>query len=343
MSTPAGLFIATMIIVAGIAVALLGESGSAQEGFTRRAVAPAIARDGLAPSPTPVPTPTPTPPPPLAAARCYEPRGDVSGFDVRPADGDSVLRNCQVVAYYGYPGVPGLGVLGEGTEAQMLARLAGEVAAYDEANGGRHAIGALHLIAAVAQAAATADGSWLVRMPSDAIDHQLALAEEHDLLVILDVQMGHSTVAQEIPRLLPYLANPRVHLAVDPEWAMPPGVAPGTIIGGMDASAINEAQRLMSEYITAHGLGNRMLVVHQFTPGMIRNKSELAWYPGVDLVIDMDGFGGQGIKLAHYDQFIAQDGAPHGGLKLFYDEDVNLLSPVQVAALSPQPDLVIFQ
>ena len=40
--------------------------------------------------------------------------------------------------------------------------------------------------------------------------------------------------------------------------------------GGMDASAINEAQRLMSEYITAHGLGNRMLVVHQFTPGMIR-------------------------------------------------------------------------
>ena len=125
--------------------------------------------------------------------------------------------------------------------------------------------------------------------------------------------------------------------------AMPPGVAPGTIIGGMDASAINEAQRLMSEYITAHGLGNRMLVVHQFTPGMIRNKSELAWYPGVDLVIDMDGFGGQGIKLAHYDQFVAQDGAPHGGLKLFYDEDVNLLSPAQVAALSPQPDLVIFQ
>lgn len=63
----------------------------------------------------------------------------------------------------------------------------------------------------------------------------------------------------------------------------------------------------------------------------------------MDLVIDMDGFGGQGIKLAHYDQFVAQDGAPHGGLKLFYDEDVNLLSPAQVAALSPQPDLVIFQ
>ncbi|MFN8506892.1 MAG: hypothetical protein U0547_04925 [Dehalococcoidia bacterium] len=343
MSTPAGLFLAMMILLAGLGIGALGETGSAEQAVPVRAVAPMVARDG---PPPPAPTPTPIPPPPAIAAkpaRCFEPRGDVSAFDVRPADGDSVLRNCQVIAYYGYPGVPGLGVLGEGSEAEMLARLAREVAAYDEANGGRHAVGGLHLIAAVAQAGATADGSWLVRMPWESIDHQLALAEANDLVVILDVQMGHSTVAEEIPRLLPYLSNPRVHLAVDPEWAMPPGVAPGTAIGGMDASAINEAQRLMSEYIAAHGLSNRMLIVHQFTPGMIRNKAGLQWYAGVDLVIDMDGFGGQGIKLAHYDQFVREDGAPHGGLKLFYDEDVNLLAPWQVAAISPQPDVVIFQ
>ena len=113
-----------LILLAGIGVGALGESGSAEQAAPVRAVAPMVARDGEAPPP---PTPTPMPPPPAIAAapaRCFEPRGDVTGFDVRPADGDSVLRNCQVVAYYGYPGVPGLGVLGEGTEVEMLARLA---------------------------------------------------------------------------------------------------------------------------------------------------------------------------------------------------------------------------
>ena len=60
---------------------------------------------------------------------------------------------------------------------------------------------------------------------SEATPSQLEAAKEHDLLVILDVQMGRSTVDLELPRLLPYLADPRVQLAIDPEWAMPAGVA----------------------------------------------------------------------------------------------------------------------
>lgn len=277
---------------------------------------------------------------PAVASQCYEP-SESGGYDVRPASERSVLRNCQVIAYYGFPGVPGLGVLGEGTPDEMVARLRREAAAFDAANGPPHVMPAMHLIYAVAQPDSTGDA--LYRMPAAQLEQQLALADAYDLLVILDVQMGHSTVDAEIPPLLPYLSNPRVHLALDPEWAMKDGVAPGTVIGGIDASWVNRAQELMQQYIEEHHLANKMLIVHQFTPDMIRNKSTLQEYPGVDLVIDMDGFGGQAIKLAHYDQFIAQDNAEFGGIKLFYDEDVGLMTADQVVALHPQPAFVVYQ
>jgi hypothetical protein len=124
---------------------------------------------------------------------------------------------------------------------------------------------------------------------------------------------------------------------------MPPGVAPGAMIGGMDASAINRAQQLMSDFIAAHSLNNRMLIVHQFVPQMIRDKHLLAWYPGVDLLIDQDGFGPAATKIANYNRYIAAEGAPHGGMKLFYDEDVGLMTPAEVNALLPMPDFVTYQ
>ena len=315
---------------------LFGWASFAQAENPHRVPVPQVAHDGL------MPTPTPPPPPPDPLARCYEaPASD--GFVRAPADADSVLRGCQIVAFYGYPGVPGLGVLGEAGPDTTAERTRAYAAQFDAANGAIGVIGAFHLIAAVAQASATADGSWLVRMPSALIEEWIAAAERNDFLVILDIQMGHSTVDTELAYVLPYLSNPRVHLALDPEWAMPPGVAPGAIIGGMDASAINRAQSLMSDYIAAHGLANRMLMVHQFVPQMIRDKPQLTWYPGVDLLIDTDGFGYPRQKIDNYNRYIAADGAPFGGMKLFFDEDIGLMSPADVNALVPQPSFIVYQ
>ncbi|MFN0094390.1 MAG: hypothetical protein ACKVVT_06390 [Dehalococcoidia bacterium] len=325
------------VVLAGVAVVSSPVSPEAA-AFPVRAFAP-LARDGV------VPPPPPPPPPPVAQpARCVTPRAaDQAGFVLSPADGDSVLLNCQVIAYYGYPDVPGLGVLGEADPDVTAARVAAVAAEYDGVNGPRGVVGAYHLIAAVAQASATADGSWLVRMPDETIAAWVEAAHRHDFIVVLDIQMGHSTVDREFAHFLHWAKDPRVHLALDPEWAMPPGVAPGTIIGGMDASAINRAQQLLSELIVANGLSNRLLIVHQFVPEMIRGKAGLGWYPGVDLVIDTDGFGYPRQKIDNYDRYIGLDGAPHGGMKLFYDEDIGLMSPAEVSALVPQPDLVIYQ
>lgn len=314
----------------------LGVSAGAS-AHERRAVFGGVAADGAFPTPTPAPVPA-------VARRCYAPRDDSGGFLLRPAPATSVFRNCQVIAYYGVPGVPGLGVLGQFASAEeMVASLQAQVAAYDAVNGGRGAIGAFHLVAAVAQAGAGPDGDYLERMSPSLIEEYIALAEKHDLLVILDLQIGWSSVATEVAAVLPYLANPRVHLALDPEWTMPAGVRPGVEIGSMDASAINVAQTMLHDLVVANRIPDKLLIIHQFTPGMISNKASIAEVQGVDLTIDIDGFGYAGAKISEYNAFVEGDGMEHGAMKLFFQQDVDLMSPAQVSALIPQPDVVIYQ
>ena len=310
-----------------------------------------VASDGLVKPPTVTPTPlftptpafTPTPdvPPPPVVPQCYGPRR-YDAPTLRPADADSVFSNCQVVAYYGYPPVPGLGVLGQfDTPDQMVAALKTVAADFDGANGDRDVVPAIHLIAAIAQASPGADGTYLARAPASLIEQYIALAEKDDLLVILDLQLGHASIDDEFAAVAPYLLNPRVHLALDPEWVTPG--APGTTIGSIDASTITHAQELLGTLAVTNHLPRKMLIVHRFTQGMITNAQDLGTLQGVDLVIDIDGFGYAAAKSSEYNAFVRDAVMPHGGMKLFYHQDVDLMTPAQVDALDPQPDVVIFQ
>ncbi|HUZ03249.1 MAG TPA: hypothetical protein VMU89_23130 [Thermomicrobiaceae bacterium] len=334
--------------------------GQARAGITRVTTSRAsTAAPTPTPTPTPIPTPTPTPvPPPLP--RCYQPRPAAvqaspvaspeatpgvtptpTPIGLSPAGPRSLFQNCQIVAFYGYPDVPAMGVLGSADPAPLVQKLEAQVAAYQKVNTRREIAPALELIYAVAQDS-PGDGTYLARMPDSMVQQYLALAEKDDLLVILDIQMGHSTVAAELPHVLPYLKNPRVHLALDPEFHTP-GDVPGTVIGSMDASEINRAADALQQLVDQYHLPNKILIVHQFRPEMIQGKSDLKEPPGVDLVIDMDGFGGQEVKISEYEEFVKGDGAPHGGFKLFYTQDKPLLTPDQVEQLDPQPDVVIYQ
>lgn len=111
----------------------------------------------------------------------------------------------------------------------------------------------------------------------------------------------------------------------------------------MDASAINRAQALLQALVDREHLPNKLLIVHQFTRDMITNKQDLAEEPGVDLVIDIDGFGYAAAKQGEYQAFVEEDGAEHGGMKLFYTQDLDLMSPETASSLVPQPDVIIFQ
>ncbi len=299
------------------------------------------------PSPTATSLPTPAPPippnpasptPTLVAATGLQTEGNP------PSPDGALLPHARIIAYYGHPLNPTMGVLGtfEGDKQALLAALRKEQAAYEAADPARPVILAVELIASVAQNWPADDNTYLLHTDRQVLEDYARFCEENGLLLILDLQIGHSTVREEIERVRPWLEKPFVHLALDPEFAMPPGVVPGEDIGGLDAADITYAQDTLGQIVDALGLPPKILIVHRFTEGMIRNAEQLEPIPGVQLVIDFDGFGEPGIKVSLYEHFIRDQGVQFGGIKIFYNQDLPPLSAPEVVALDPPPDVVIF-
>ena len=287
----------------------------------------------------------------LPAAPCYEPLPPMepatavalAGRTMRNARPGSLFQRCRVVSHYGYPELPVMGILGDGDRAAVVPRLRAQAQAYEDAAPLRLARPAFHLLATVAQGLSQPDNSYISRMALPLLQQWVDEAERQDWLVFVDLQVGHSSPMAELERVLPLLRNPRVHLALDPEFAMPAGVVPGQDIGTMDAATINAVQARLQALVTKEGLPHKILLVHQFQPAMITDKRQLVDEPDVDLVIDMDGFGPSEAKLANYDQFVGRENAEFSGIKLFYQQDPDLLTPEQVVKLRPAPDVVIYQ
>jgi hypothetical protein len=143
--------------------------------------------------------------------------------------------------------------------------------------------------------------------------------------------------------LRPFLERQHVHLALDPEFAMSPTTTPGRQIGSIAAEDINWAIGYLADIALAHRFENRVLIVHQFTDTMIRDKDAIELNDRVDLTIMMDGFGGPGLKISQYRRYITEDPVQYAGIKLFYKQDRPLMSPADVLALDPVPDVVVYQ
>ena len=235
-----------------------------------------------------------------------------------------------------------MGILGELSKTELVRRLKDQAAEYKRPDD-KPVKPAIHLITAVAQGVPGNDELYLLRMPHAKIEEYAKLAEENDLLLILDLQIGRSTVAEEIEAVRPFLERPYVHLALDPEFDMGPGQVPGQKLGTMTADDINHAIDVLSEIAETHDLPNKVLIVHQFEHIMIENKTAIRDDPRVDFVLDMDGFGGRKAKLELYELFVHDEPIEFGGIKLFYQQDTDLLSPEDILALTPPPAVIIYQ
>ena len=174
-------------------------------------------------------------------------------------------------------------------------------------------------------------------------------ANRSGIIVFLDHQIGRFGVEAAMDKLLPWLAYPNVHLALDPEWRTED---PMHTIGSISADELNHAQSMMSDWLSTHGIADeRILVVHQFTGKMITDRQKVrADWAGVRLIHTSDGFGSPAHKRNAYAWNARATNMPRKGFKLFFKSDVPgagydqpLLSPAQVLALDPQPELVIYQ
>ena len=276
-------------------------------------------------------------------SRSNEDRFAWEPFPLPPVLPGSVLPARRIVSYYGNPLSQQMGILGEIPPDQMIARLRQQVEAYAAADPRRPFQPALELVAIVAQAGAGADGLYRLRMDSELIEEVAQWADQNNFLLILDIQIGRSSVAPEIRSLLPFLKRPNVHLALDPEFTMRPTEKPGEVIGTHDAEEVNVAIDMLAELVSAENLPPKVLLVHRFTERMLTNYRKIKADSRVQVAVVMDGFGAPPLKIDHYNAFVANQRVQYTGIKLFYKQDKPLMSPKDVVDLEPTPDVIIYQ
>lgn len=248
---------------------------------------------------------------------------------------DALLPGHRIVAFYGTPLSTRMGVLGAMPPEQMFDSLEAVSAQWQAADSSRKVLPALHLIVTVAQPLPGGDGMYRLRHGDAVIGKVAAWAEEHDWLMFLDLQIGRSTVAAELERLKPWLALPYVHLAIDPEFAMPADGIPGRRIGSIDAAQINDAITAMADIVQRHRLPPKVLVVHRFTERMLTNEDSIIADPRVQVVIHMDGFGSPALKHNIYRLVVTNRPVQFAGLKLFTRNDKPIMTPTEVVNMVP--------
>lgn len=263
-----------------------------------------------------------------------------------PLDG-ALLPHKRILAYYGNLYSKQMGILGEFPADQVLQKLQAEVANWQAADSVLEVVPALHYIAVTAQQTPGKAGKYRLRMPFHQIDSVLKMAKKIDALVFVDIQVGLSTLEQEVPELVDYLKMPHVHLGIDPEFSMKGGQAPGKVVGSFDAADINYVTEYLAKLVRENNLPPKVLVIHRFTRNMVTNYKNIKTRPEVQIVMDMDGWGAPSLKYSTYKQFIYREPVEFTGFKIFYKNDTKnngrLLTPQEVVALKPQPVYIQYQ
>ena len=256
----------------------------------------------------------------------------------------SILPFKRIVAFYGNFYSKGMGILGELPPDEMLAKLEEEVKKWEQADTLTPVQPALHYIAVTAQGKGGKDKKYRQRMPFQQIDKAIELAKSIDAIVFLDIQVGHSTLQQEIPLLEKYLRMPNVHLGIDPEFSMHGEQIPSGAIGTFDAADINYATDYLAGLVKQYNLPPKILIVHRFTNGMVTNYKKIIKLPQVQIVMHMDGFGIAAKKINSYKLAIVNQPVQYTGIKLFYKQDKpKLMEPAEILKLYPQPVYIQYQ
>jgi hypothetical protein len=210
-----------------------------------------------------------------------------------------------------------MGILGEFETEEMLRKLDAAVAAWNKLDPAHPVQPALHLIAMVANPHPGPSGRYRTRMDSALIEKVYGWAKRRNAIMFLDLQVGQSTLQQELPWIEKFLVRPDVHLGIDPEFSMKNGGIPGRKIGTFDAADINFATRFLAGLVEKHNLPPKILVVHRFTGKGVTNTKSIKLDPRVQFVMHMDGFGAPWLKRDSYYSYVKKEPVQFAGWKQF--------------------------
>lgn len=262
-----------------------------------------------------------------------------------PGGGQTVFPGRRMVALYGHPSGPSLGVLGEQGIDETIERVK-DLAAQYQPFSEEPVVPALDLIATVASADPGSDGDYSSETPVEDLRPWVDAAEEQGVYVMLDLQSGRSDFLSQAKLYRELLARPSVGLALDPEWRLLPGQQPLQQIGTVDAAEINATTAWLADLTRDEDLPQKLVMIHQFRVDMISDRSTLD-LSRTELAVTLhaDGHGTPEQKLATWS--VLESVAPAASWpawKNFIDEDRPMMTPEQTYSLvDPKPWLVTYQ
>jgi hypothetical protein len=283
------------------------------------------------PSPAASPAVQPAPTLPVATTTTLPPPPEL------PRGGRRLFPHYTVVGFYGMQGLDVLGAAEPDVVAERLLKVARPYA-----RPGRPVMPMFELIATVAHPFPTPSGLYRTHQEDVIVQRYLEAVRRIDGVLVLDVQPGRDDCVASLRHWEPYLRQPDVGVAIDPEFAMGPGQVPGTHLGRTDAAAINRASAYVAGIVRRHRLPEKLFMIHQFHDSMMRDKKMVVMRRGLAMTWNADGFGVRSAKLDDYRSY-TRDRRFHPGLKLFYKNDIDLMSPREVMRLRPVPRVVNYQ
>ena len=261
-----------------------------------------------------------------------------------PRGGRTIFPRYRLVGYSGAPGSTAFGRLGVGNIDKRVDEIERRATAYRD---GREVLPVLELITYVVNASPGPDGDYNSRVDDAVIRRYLAAARRHRALLLLDVQPGRADFLPLVRELRPWLEQPDVGLALDPEWAVGPGQRPGQVFGRTTGKELDSVAEYLDSLARDKGLPQKVLVFHQVASRVVRKQDDIRERPGVVVVKSVDGIGSRAMKTDTW-RVLVRDLPPsiHTGFKMFFDEDTRhgaLMTPKQVLALRPKPEYVLYE
>src|SRR5665647_3071259 len=132
-----------------------------------------------------------------------------------PGGGQVLFPGRRMVALYGTPTFPGLGILGEQDPAASVARVQA-LAAECQALTPDTVVGAFEIIVTIASAGPGEDGNYSNELPVETLIPWVEAARDAGVYVVLDLQPGRTDFLTQAKLYEPLLLYPNVGLAMDP-------------------------------------------------------------------------------------------------------------------------------
>jgi hypothetical protein len=259
-----------------------------------------------------------------------------------PGGGQVLFPGRRMVALYGHPGVPALGVLGEQDVAASVARAQALAAEY-QAVSEETVVPAFEIISTIADSGPGPDGDFSAEAEPEFLRPWVDAAGAAGMYVLLDLQPGRTDFLTQARRYEELLREPHVGLALDPEWRLGPDQRPLQQIGSVGIDEVNAVVTWLADLTRDAVLPQKLLMLHQFRLSMIVERERLdTSRDELAVVVHADGFGVPQEKLGTWDALHA--GAPAGitwGWKNFYDEDTPMFTPAQTLEVGPEPPVFI--